>query len=568
MRQSKLLIPTLREMPTDAEVISHQLLVRAGYIRQTSSGIYSYLPLAKRVLTKINTIIREEMQKIEVAEMDLPALIPAELWQESGRLRTYGPNLLHVFDRNERSFIMGPTHEETVTDIIRQTVKSYKRLPLSLFQIQAKYRDEKRARFGLLRAREFIMKDAYSFHASEQSLDEGYRQFEKAYHTIFERCGLEFRAIIGNGGAMGGKESKEFMAISEIGEDIICFSSDSDYAANIEMATSYYSPHTLKESLRERELVKTPNIDSVTAVAQFLGINPDKVMKSMLYFADEQPVLIVMRGDHTINETKVKNVLAVAFLRKAEAEEAENLLQAKFGSLGPIDVPETLRVFADVYVKDMVNAACGANITGMHYLNVTAERDFAVEAYEDFRLVEEGDPSPDGEGTLQFTRGIEIGHIFKLGTWYSEKMNALVLDDQGQEIPVIMGCYGIGVSRLLATIVEQNADERGINWPRGISPFDVHMIPIQFTDEKQRQLVAEIEEGLVAKGYEVLIDDREERPGVKFADADLIGLPIRMTIGKKAAEGIVEVKIRKTDETIEVRKEELVNTLEILLQPS
>ncbi|PQF21825.1 proline--tRNA ligase [Enterococcus mundtii] len=565
MRQSKMLIPTLREVPNDAEVLSHQILLRAGYIRQVSAGIYSYLPLANRVLEKLKTIMREEFEKIGAVEMLMPAILPAELWQESGRYETYGPNLYRLNDRNDRQMILGPTHEETFTELIRDEVNSYKKLPLNLYQIQAKYRDEKRPRFGLLRGREFIMKDAYSFHASQESLDETYKDYEKAYTEIFKRCGLEFRAIIGDGGAMGGKDSKEFMAISEIGEDTICYSTESDYAANLEMATSYYVPKKSHEIQLEMEKKETPDVKTIEEVAAFFDVQPQKIIKSVLFTADEQPVLVLVRGDHEVNDVKLKNFLGADFLEEATEEEAKNYLGADFGSVGPIGVSEEVKVYADRHVQDLANAIAGANETGYHYINVNPERDFNVLAYEDLRFVQEGDPSPDNNGVLAFTRGIEIGHIFKLGTRYSESMGATVLDENGREKHVIMGCYGIGVSRLLSAIVEQNADENGIHWPKGIAPFDLHVVQMNLKDEFQTNLTNEVEKAMNEAGYQVLVDDRNERAGVKFADSDLIGCPIRITVGKKAVDGIVEVKIKKTGEMVEVRKEELVNTLPILL---
>lgn len=566
MRQSKMLIPTLREVPSEAEVLSHQMLLRAGYIRQVSAGVYSYLPLAYRVLEKIKKIIREEFEIIGAQEMLMPALLPADLWRESGRYETYGPNLYTLKDRNEREYLLGPTHEEAFTELIGDEVNSYKKLPLNLYQIQTKFRDEKRPRFGLLRGREFIMKDGYSFHATEESLDETYRAYQKAYHQIFERCGLKFRAIIGDGGAMGGKDSKEFMAISEIGEDVVCYSTEGGYAANLEMATSLYTPKKSHESYRELEKVATPEIKTVSEVASFFQVEPVKVIKSILFMADDEPILVLVRGDDEINEVKLKNFLQVDFLEEASKETVQKILLSEVGSIGPVNLPENVKIYADLHVQGMANAISGANEDGYHLVNVNPGRDFQPAAYEDLRFVKEGEPAPDGQGVLAFTRGIEIGHIFKLGTRYSEVMGATVLDENGREIPVIMGCYGIGVSRLLSAIVEQNANEDGINWPRDIAPFDLHIVQMNINDEFQTKLVTEIEENLITAHYEVLVDDRNERAGVKFADADLIGCPLRITVGKKAMEGIVEVKIKKTGEMVEVRKEELVATIGILLQ--
>lgn len=567
MKQSKMLIPTLRETPNEAEVVSHQLLLRGGFIRQVSAGMYSYLPLANRVLEKIKTIMREEFDEIDAVECLMPALLPAELWQESGRYETYGPLLMKLQDRHGRDYILGPTHEETFTDLIRNEVKSYKKLPLSLYQIQTKYRDEKRPRSGLLRGREFIMKDGYSFHANEASLDETYHLYEEAYNRIFERCGLNFRSIIGDGGAMGGSDSKEFMALSAIGEDTICYSTDSDYAANLEMATSLYEPNPSHETVKELEKVATPNVCSIEEVANFLSVSSETIIKSVLFIADEEPVLVLVRGDHEVNDVKLKNYLGADFLEPATPEQAEALFKASFGSVGPVNIPEEVKVYADRYVADMENAVVGANETGFHFLNANPGRDFEPIAYEDLRFVKEGDPSPDGEGKIKFTKGIEIGHIFKLGTRYSESMNATVLDENGRAIPVIMGCYGIGVSRLISAIVEQNADEFGMNWPEEIAPFNVHVIPVNVKNDEQRLLAEELSQTLTASGYEVLVDDRKERAGVKFADSDLIGIPVRVTVGKKASEGIVEVKLRQSGETIEVKKEELINTIRILLHP-
>ncbi|MHC5373893.1 proline--tRNA ligase [Enterococcus sp. LJL120] len=568
MKQSKMLIPTLREVPADAEALSHQMLLRGGFIRQVSAGIYSYLPLANRVLEKLKGIMREEFAKIDAIEMLMPALLPAELWKESGRYETYGPSLYRLSDRNQRDMILGPTHEEAFTELIRNEINSYKRLPLSLYQIQTKFRDEKRPRFGLLRGREFIMKDGYSFHDSEESLNEGYKSYEAAYHKIFERCGLEFRAIIGDGGAMGGKDSKEFMAIADIGEDTICYSTESDYAANLEMATSEYSPSISRESLGELEKIATPNVKTIQEVADFFEISPKKIIKSILFMADGQPVLVLVRGDHEVNEIKLKNFLKVDYLEEAAEADVKENFNADFGSIGPVGIAENVKVYADLFVQDISNGIAGANETDFHYKNVNSVRDFSVSEYADLRYVKEGDPSPDGSGVLAFTKGIEIGHIFKLGTRYSEAMDAKVLDENGREKAVTMGCYGIGVSRLLAAIVEQNADEKSIHWPAGIAPFDVHIIQMNVKDEYQTRLTAEVEEAMKQVGYEVLVDDRNERAGVKFTDSDLIGCPIRITVGKKAVDGIVEVKIQNTGEMIEVRKDELASTLNILLNPS
>lgn len=564
MKQSKFFMPTLREVPSDAEVISHQVLLRGGYIRQVSSGYYSYLPLADRVIKKLEKIMREEFEAINANEMLLPAVIPAELWKESGRYATYGDALMKLNDSNGKDFILGPTHEETFTDLIRNDISSYKKLPMYLYQIQPKYRDEKRPRFGLLRGREFIMKDAYSFHATTESLDEGFRDFERAYTNIFNRCGLDFRVIIGDGGAMGSHDSKEFMAVSEIGEDTIVYSDNSDYSANLEMATSLYTGKKSHEPLLEAEKIETPNIGTIQELCEFLDVDATKTIKSLFFIADDEPVMVLVRGDHEVNDIKLKNYLKADFMEPATEEDALKYLGANFGSLGPIGLPEEVKVLADFYVQDVTNGGVGANETGYHIINVTPGRDFEPEAYADFIVAKEGEASPDGQGTLKYAKGIELGHIFKLGTFYSEKMGANVLDENGREIPVQMGSYGIGVSRLLAAIAEQNADESGINWPKGIAPFDMHIIPINPKDETQWDLAIDIEKEMTEKGLDCLLDDRKERPGVKFKDADLVGAPFRITVGKKAEEGIVEVKIKRTDEMLEIRREELYDTLSIL----
>ena len=566
MKQSKLLIPTLKEVPSDAEAISHQLMLRGGYIKQITAGMYAYLPLAYRVLRNIETIIREEMENIDAAEMLVPAALPAELWQQTGRYETYGPNLFKFQDRHERDFILGPTHEETFTTIVRDAVKTYKKLPITLYQIQTKYRDENRPRFGLLRGREFIMKDAYSFHAEEESLDKTFRDMDSAYTNVFNRVGLNFRSIIGDAGAMGGNNSKEFMAIAPIGEDTVVYSDESDYAANLEMAQNKRTMPKSHETLGELQKVATPGAKTIDEVAEFLGSSADREIKTLLFIADEKPVVVLMHGNDEVNEVKLKNYLSCDFLRPAEEDEARKYLGAGFGSLGPVGVSEEIEILADLDVENMANASVGANEDGFHYLNANLGRDFSVTHFADLRTVQEGEISPDGKGHLKFTCGIEIGHIFKLGTRYSKDLDAVVLDENGRQLPIIMGCYGIGVSRLLSAIVEQHSDENGIVWPRSIAPFDVHVIPVNVKKEEQVELSEKVSELLENAGYKVLVDDRKERPGVKFADSDLIGIPARITVGKKAAEGIVEIKLRRTGETLEVKLDELLNSLQILLK--
>ncbi len=566
MKQSQIFVPTLRENPSDAEAISHQLMLRAGYIRQISSGVYSYLPLAWRVIQKIEHIIREELNAIGGTEMMLPTLVPADLWEESGRYDTYGPELMKLKDRHHRDFILGPTHEETFTSLIRDDIKSYKKLPLHLYQIQTKYRDEKRPRFGLLRGREFLMKDSYTFHDSNESLDEAYSEIWEAYEKIFTRLGLDYRSIIADAGAMGGRESIEFIAPSEIGEDTIAYSTEGDYAANIEMATSKFNERKNTDVQLQKELVDTPNTTTIDELASSLKVPHTRIMKSVLLVADdEQPILAIVRGDHEVNEIKVRIAVGAETIEPASEDEIVELFgNIPAGYVGPIDLPEEVEIIADLHVENMVNSVTGANIFEKHYMNVNADRDFKPAQYVDIRMVQEGDLSPDGKGKLQFTTGIEIGHIFKLGTRFSETMDATVLDQNGRPVPVIMGSYGIGISRLLTAIAEQTADEKGLNWPASIAPFDVHIVPINYSNEDQKALTDELIAVFKEEGYEVLVDDRNERAGVKFTDAELIGIPIRVTVGKKAADGIVEVTIRQTDEMVEAKKEDIIDTISIL----
>ncbi|QGZ28318.1 proline--tRNA ligase [Streptococcus ruminicola] len=614
MKQSQMLIPTLREMPSDAQVISHALMVRAGYVRQVSAGIYAYLPLANRTIEKFKKIMREEFEKIGAVEMLAPALLNADLWRESGRYETYGEDLYKLKNRDKSDFILGPTHEETFTSLIRDAVKSYKQLPLNLYQIQSKYRDEKRPRNGLLRTREFIMKDGYSFHADYEGLDETYEEYRKAYEAVFTRAGLDFKGIIGDGGAMGGKDSQEFMAITpdrtdldrwvvldksiasidEIpedvledikkelsswlvsGEDTVAYSTESSYAANLEMASNEYKPSTKVVAQEDVKRVETPNCKSIDEVAAFLNVDEEQTIKTLLFIADKEPVVALLVGNDQVNDVKLKNYLGADFLDPATEEDAVKVFGANFGSLGPVNLPENVRIIADRKVQDVANAVVGANEDGYHLTGVNPGRDFEAE-YVDIREVKEGEISPDGKGVLKFARGIEIGHIFKLGTRYSESMGATILDQNGRAVPIIMGCYGIGVSRILSAVIEQHARlfvsktpkgayrfAWGINFPKELAPFDVHVITVNVKDEEAQALTAKVEAELVEKGYEVLVDDRNERVGSKFSDSDLIGLPIRVTVGKKAADGIVEVKIKATGDTIEVNAENLIETLEIL----
>ena len=561
MKQTKTFIPTLRENPSDADVKSHRMLLRAGFIRQNAAGVYSYLPLARKVLAKIEQIIREEMEAINSIELLMPALQPAELWQESGRWEAYGPELMRLKDRHDRDFALGATHEEVITTLVRDEIKSYKKLPLTLYQIQSKFRDEKRPRFGLLRGREFIMKDAYSFHSSRESLDATYDDMYQAYSNIFTRLGLNFRAVIADAGTIGGKGTHEFMVLSEIGEDTIAYSDTSDYAANIEMAevvVEYTAPTT---PMKDIEKIETPDQKTIEEVSAFLNVEPSNVIKSLVFDIDGELVVVLSRGDHEINDIKLKNALGATSVELAEDAAIKELLGCTPGSIGPVKLPVNVKVIADNAIKSIRNGVAGANEDGFHLLNVNPERDFAISSYEDIRFIQQGDPSPDGQGIIKFAEGIEVGHIFKLGTTYSEKLNATFLDEQGKAQPYIMGCYGIGVSRILAAVAEHFQDENGFVWPAQLAPYDLQLVPVNAKDEAQVQLADELYGVLKSYRYEVLYDDRAERAGVKFADADLIGLPVRITVGKKASEGLVEVKFRSTGESAEWAKEEVVDRL-------
>ncbi|MDM7882855.1 proline--tRNA ligase [Staphylococcus borealis] len=555
MKQSKVFIPTMRDVPAEAEALSHQLLLKAGLIKQSTSGIYSYLPLASRVLNNISKIIREEMERIDAVEILMPALQQAELWEESGRWGAYGPELMRLKDRNGREFALGPTHEEVVTSIVRDELKSYKQLPLTLFQIQSKYRDEKRPRFGLLRGREFIMKDAYSFHADEASLDDTYQDMYNAYGRIFKRVGINARPVVADSGAIGGNHTHEFMALSEIGEDTIVYSEHSDYAANIEKAEVAYYPNEKHTEVATLEKVETPNVKTAQELADFLNRPLDEIVKTMIFKIDGEFIMFLIRGHHELNDVKVKAYFGTDHVEMATEDEIINLLSASPGSLGPIHDKE-IKIYADNFVKDLNNLVVGANENGYHYVNANIGRDFNVDEYGDFRFILEGEPLSDGSGEAKFAEGIEVGQVFKLGTKYSEAMNATFLDNQGKAKPLIMGCYGIGVSRTLSAIVEQNNDENGIIWPKSVTPFDLHLITINPKKDEQLELGNQLYETLQQQ-YDVLYDDRKDRAGVKFNDADLIGLPIRIVVGKNASDGIVEVKVRQTGESEDVHTNDL-----------
>ncbi|GAA6237099.1 proline--tRNA ligase [Apilactobacillus micheneri] len=566
MKQSKMLIPTLKEAPKGAEALSHKLMLRAGYIKQVSAGMYAYLPLAYRVISKIENIVRKEMNGIDANETLMPAVLPAKLWEESGRLETYGPELFKLKNRHDTDFILGPTHEETFTSLIRDSIKSYKKLPLILYQIQPKYRDENRPRYGLLRGREFIMEDGYSFSINDTDLDKIYNNMENAYRSIFNQIGLSYRTIIGDGGAMGGSDSIEFSAPAAVGEDTVVYSDDSDYAANLEMAKSMLEPGQSHPELKDITKVSTPNIKNISDVAQLFDTDKENVIKSVLFMIDSKPVLVMVCGNDEINDVKVKNYFDGSQLLLANEEQIKEYMGTNINYVGPFNLKDDITVLADNNIKNMHNAYVGSNEDGNYFANVNPNRDFENVSYNDLRTVKEGEISPDGSGVLKFTRGIEIAHIFKLGTRYSKALGANVLDENGRQKPVVMGSYGIGISRLLTAVAEQQSDDNGLIWPKNIAPFDIHLIPVNVKKDDQVKVSNEIGKGLLDNGYEVLTDDRKERAGVKFADSDLIGIPIRITVGKKATDGIVEIKIRKTGETIEVKKEEVVNTVQILFK--
>lgn len=565
MKQSKVFIPTLREVPAEAEAISHQLLLKAGLIKQNAAGVYSYLPVATRVIHKISDIIRQEMERIDAVEVVMPVLQQSELWKESGRWDAYGMELMRLRDRNQREFALGPTHEEVVTSLVRDELRSYKQLPLTLFQIQTKFRDEKRPRFGLLRGREFIMKDAYSFHTDEESLMETYQNMYNAYSTIFKRVGLNVRPVVADSGAIGGNHTHEFHALSAIGEDTIVYSNNSDYAANIEKAeVTYYETANTAEALQPLEKVETPNVKTAQELADFLGQPLENIIKTMVFKVNGAFILLLVRGHHEVNDVKIKDYFKTDDVAMATDDEIRNLLGASPGSLGPV-TDRDVKVYADQFVQSLRNLAIGANEDGYHYVNVNVERDFQIEGYGDFRFILEGEPLADGSGPAQFAEGIEVGQVFVLGEKYSEAMKATVLNQQGREQNLTMGCYGIGVSRTLSAIIEQHHDDNGIIWPKSVTPFDVHLISVNPKKDEQRACADRLYDQLLGT-YDVLYDDRNERAGVKFNDADLIGIPVRVVVGKNASEGIVEVKRRDTGDSEDVHVNDLVTHLEKLYE--
>lgn len=560
MKLSKMLISTLREVPGEAEIASHQLMLRAGMIRKSATGIYTFMPNGVRVLKNVENIVREEMDRAGAQEFLASALIPANLWQESGRWDVMGSEMIRLKDRNGRDFCLGPTHEEVFTDLARNEIKSYKQLPLNLYQIQTKYRDERRPRFGVMRSREFIMKDAYSFDKDNEGLDISYMKMYEAYNKIFTRCDLEFSAVEADSGAMGGAGSAEFMVKSDIGEDEIAFCTGCNYAANTEKATSKLEDAE-KEEEKELKKIATPDVRTIEELVTFFNTSNKKFAKTLIYKADGKVVAVMVRGDRSLNETKVSNALGgIMELEMADAETVLKATSAEIGFAGPIGLQvDTLLV--DEEVTRMSNFIVGANDTGYHYENVNYERDFNG-IVGDYKLVAEGDMCPKCGSPINIRRGVEVGHIFKLGTKYSESMGANYLDENGKEKPLVMGCYGIGINRTVAAIIEQHHDENGILWPMAVAPYKVIVMPANVKNEEQMNRAEKIYEDLKTRGVDVLLDDRNERVGVKFKDADLIGIPIRVTVGKKVVEDIVEFKLRKNQDIEEVNIEDVVGRIE------
>lgn len=556
MKASQLFYPTLREVPSEAEIVSHQLLLRAGFIRKASAGVYSYLPLGRRVLRKIENIVREEMDRAGGQEVLMPIIQPRELWERTGRWTVYGDEMFRLTDRHNRGFALGPTHEEIITTLVDAEVHSYRDLPLLLYQIQNKYRDEIRPRFGLMRGREFIMKDLYSFDEDYQGLDASYRKMYAAYQAIFGRMGLSYRVVEADSGAIGGNESHEFMVLADSGECTVIYCEACDYAANVEKAVC--AEPKLESGLDEYkplEKIATPGLKTIQDLVNALHIPEDKQVKTLMYNADGEVFAVILRGDRDLNEIKLKNYLGCNQLVMADEESVRQICAAGFGSLGPVGLKA--KIYMDQEVSFLRNFSCGANEDGFHYLNVNVGRDFAPTAVGDFRNAIEGDLCPVCSSGMRAIRGIEVGHIFKLGTKYSDALQAFYRNAEGEEKAMVMGCYGIGVSRTMAAAVEQNYDADGIIWPIPIAPYQVIIIPVNSQKEDQMKAATDIYQELTARGLEVILDDRDERAGVKFKDADLIGIPVKITIGPKALqENQVEVKKRweKEAERVEIIK--------------
>jgi prolyl-tRNA synthetase len=566
MRTSQFPLNTVKETPADAEIISHQLMIRAGLIRKLAAGLYTWLPLGLRVLRKVENVVREEMDRAGGLEVSMPVVQPAELWQDSGRWEFFGPELCRFRDRHHRDFCLGPTHEEIITDLVRNEIKSYKQVPVNYYQIQTKFRDEIRPRFGVMRAREFLMKDAYSFHMTQDSLNETYEAMYGAYSRIFERLGLEFRAVLADTGAIGGSLSHEFHVLADSGEDAIAFSDQSDYAANVEMAEAVMLKASA-EALEELATVATPGQHSIEEVSAFLKVDPQRILKTLLVKGiDGGVVALLLRGDHELNPVKATKLPGVAYpLEFASDGEVREAAGCAPGSVGPKGL--TIPVIADRSAAELVNFVCGANVDGQHMTGVNWDRDLPRPEIADLRLVVEGDASPDGQGVLRIARGIEVGHIFQLGTKYSEAMQATVLNEEGKNQVLIMGCYGIGVSRVVAAAIEQNHDERGIIWSAALAPFQVALTPINMqTSDKLKATAEHLYQTMQAAGLDVLFDDRKARPGVMFADMELIGIPHRIVISDRLLDsGRAEYKARDGGEAIELALEEVVPYL--LSQP-
>ncbi|WP_427340407.1 proline--tRNA ligase [Caloranaerobacter sp. DY30410] len=559
MRMSRMYMPTLREVPSEAEIPSHQLLLRAGMIRKLVSGVYSFLPLGYRVMRKIEQIVREEMDAAGAQEVLMSAIQPAEIWKESGRWYEFGPEMFRLKDRHEREFCLGPTHEEYFTDLIRNEVKSYKQLPLNIYQIQTKYRDEKRPRFGLMRSREFLMKDAYSFDKDEEGMKKSYEIMWKAYEKIFTRCGLKFKVVEGDSGAMGGSDSHEFMAMSDVGESQIAYCEKCDYAATDEKAKCIYNLNADESVELETEKVHTPDVKTIEQLVEFLNVPADKFVKTLIYKIKDEIVAVLVPGNREVNEVKLCNLFGVREheLEMANEDIVKEVTGAEVGFAGPIGISDKVKLIVDSRVAQMKNFIVGANETDYHIKNVNYGRDFEGQIVEDLLLVEEGDSCPKCGEPLKIARGIEVGNIFQLGTKYSKSLNATFLDENGKERYFVMGSYGVGISRTMAAIIEQNHDERGIIWPLSVAPYHVIITIVSTKKEEQVNLGEKLYKELMDKGIEVLLDDRNERPGVKFNDADLIGIPIRITVGRKANENIVEFVLRATGEKIEISSDEV-----------
>ncbi|MBM9614599.1 proline--tRNA ligase [Desulfobulbus rhabdoformis] len=561
MRYSQMLLPTTKETPSEAEVISHQLLVRGGFIRKLTSGMYTYLPLGLLALQKVTEIVRQEMNRAGAQEILMPMVQPGDLWEESGRWKKYGPELLRFRDRHDRDYCLGPTHEEVVTDIARRELQSYRQLPVNLYQIQTKFRDEIRPRFGLMRGREFVMKDAYSFDMDDAGASKSYEKMREAYFRIFERCGLDFRAVEADSGAIGGSYSHEFMVLAETGEDTLVICNECSFAANVEKAA--ITLPEAEESQVELEAiakVQTPGKKKVKVVAEFLGVEPKDVIKTMFYLADEEVVAALVRGDREVQSVKLKNLLGANDVEPLEEDQVWQATRLPAGYLGPVELP--LKMVADQEVMRMINAVAGANEKGCHLTGVNPERDFKPAIVGDLRQITMEDRCPTCGGSLGLKEGIEVGHVFKLGTRYSEAMEARFQDSDGQEKPFIMGCYGIGVSRVVAAAIEQNHDDKGIIFPVPLAPFQVTILNLTPKDATFCEASEALYSSLQQQGLEVLLDDRDERPGSKFNDADLVGIPFRVTVGKTyAKEGKVEVRVRKSGETLLFTPEEAVTYL-------